>query len=71
MVQQIVDWQVSIYVGIPPDIVILDPQYRQGFNQHMSLGKRSRLHEVLDSDDEDYPFDLGKNCPWDKVWCTA
>lgn len=58
LVQLLYGRQVSIYVGIPPDIVILDPQYRQGFNQHMSLGKRSRLQEVLDSDDEDYPFEL-------------
>lgn len=54
--------QVTIDVEIPPDIVILDPQARhgRGYNPQMSLAKRARLQATLDSDDEDYPFDLGK-----------
>lgn len=48
-------------IEIPEDVVILDPGFKhaRGYNPHMSLGKRARLQEILDSDDEDYPFDLG------------
>uniref|UniRef100_K1QQ60 General transcription factor 3C polypeptide 1 n=1 Tax=Magallana gigas TaxID=29159 RepID=K1QQ60_MAGGI len=62
LVQLLYGRQVSIYVGIPPDIVILDPQYRQGFNQHMSLGKRSRLHEK-----ENRPKVLEQNTAWEST----
>nr|XP_022298203.1 general transcription factor 3C polypeptide 1-like [Crassostrea virginica] len=60
LVQVLLDRQVAMEIEIPEDVVILDPGFKhaRGYNPHMSLGKRARLQEILDSDDEDYPFDL-------------